>query len=100
MRRESSMQDFKKLKVWQAAHRPTLDVYRAPRSYPREELIAAGSSNELEYQLILGRGLGHLPSPDFVRLIAQLMEVRRMLASLIARVVETNAEGSGDLGAD
>lgn len=115
------MQDFKKLKVWQAAHRLTLDVYRVTRVYPREEFygltrqsressssvptniaegcgrgsrrefgrflrIAAGSANELEYQLILGRDLEYLPSADFARLTGQLTEIRRMLASLIAKV--------------
>jgi four helix bundle protein len=129
------MQDFKKLRVWQAAHRLTLDVYRATGSYPREELyglmrqsressssvptniaegcgrgskrefarflrIAAGSSNELEYQLILGRDLEYLPPPDFIRLTGLLMEVRRMLTALIARVTGPNGGSQCNLGAD
>ena len=32
------MQDFRQLKVWQKAHRVTLDVYEVSRSFPREEL--------------------------------------------------------------
>ncbi|GMU24053.1 MAG: hypothetical protein AMXMBFR13_41300 [Phycisphaerae bacterium] len=129
------MQDFKKLRVWQAAHRLTLDLYRATGSYPGEELyglmrqsresssfvptniaegcgrdskrefarflrIAAGSSNELEYQLILGRDLEYLPPPDFTRLTGQLMEVRRMLTALIARVTGTDGGSPCNLGAD
>ncbi len=31
------MQDFKKLKVWEKAHRLTLDIYRATNAFPREE---------------------------------------------------------------
>src|SRR3989304_2446482 len=39
------MQDFKTLKVWQAAHRLTLDVYRVTRQYPREELYGLTSQS-------------------------------------------------------
>lgn len=31
------MQDFRKLRVWHAAHSPTLLVYRTTRSFPRDE---------------------------------------------------------------
>ena len=31
------MQDFKNLKVWQKAHKLTLDIYTASRSFPKEE---------------------------------------------------------------
>lgn len=31
------MQDFKGLRVWEAAHRLTLDVYQTTAGYPREE---------------------------------------------------------------
>ncbi|HWR73429.1 MAG TPA: four helix bundle protein [Nitrospirota bacterium] len=31
------MKDFRKLKVWQKAHRLTLKVYEASRGFPREE---------------------------------------------------------------
>ena len=32
------MRDFRELLVWQKAHALTLDVYRATKSFPREEL--------------------------------------------------------------
>ena len=48
--------------------------------------IASGSSCELEYQLLLARDLGYLPVADCDRLNGQLIQVRRMLASLISRV--------------
>jgi four helix bundle protein len=31
------MGDFRKLQVWQRAHRLTLDVYRATRAFPKDE---------------------------------------------------------------
>ena len=33
----TTMQDFRKLVVWQKAHRLTLDTYRATTSFPKEE---------------------------------------------------------------
>jgi len=35
--------EFKELKVWQKAHRLTLDAYRATSSFPREELFGITS---------------------------------------------------------
>jgi four helix bundle protein len=37
------MRDFRKLKVWQKAHRLTLAVYAATRTFPREELYGLTS---------------------------------------------------------
>lgn len=37
------MQDLRKLKVWEKAHSLTLDVYRATRSFPREEMYGLTS---------------------------------------------------------
>ena len=31
------MRDFRELKVWQKAHRFTLDIYRATQGFPKEE---------------------------------------------------------------
>ncbi len=56
------------------------------KDFSRFLRIAAGSASELEYQLILGRDLEYLPPPDHLRLIGQVIEVKRMLASLIAKV--------------
>jgi four helix bundle protein len=33
------MQDFRELKIWQRSHRLTLAVYRATRSFPKDELF-------------------------------------------------------------
>jgi four helix bundle protein len=37
------MKDFRDLKVWEKAHRLTLDVYRATSRFPREELYGLTS---------------------------------------------------------
>ncbi len=37
------MKDFKDLKVWSKAHRSTIDVYKATRQFPREELFGITS---------------------------------------------------------
>ncbi len=48
--------------------------------------IGMGSANELEYQLILSKDLGHLEAKSYETLYASVTEVQRMLASLIKRV--------------
>ena len=37
------MQDFRNLRVWQAAHRVTLAIYRATAAFPREETFGLTS---------------------------------------------------------
>ena len=37
------MRDFRELKVWHKAHGLTLDVYRATKSFPKEELYGLTS---------------------------------------------------------
>jgi four helix bundle protein len=41
--------------------------------------IAAGSANELDYQLLLAHDLGYLPIDAYHPLVEQVAEVRRML---------------------
>lgn len=45
--------------------------------------IAIGSASEPEYHLLLARDLRVLRSADYERLCARVVEVKRMLASLI-----------------
>src|SRR4051794_2484989 len=45
-------------------------------------LHSLGSCNELEYDLLLARELGFLPSPVQAKLAGELEAVRRMLSSL------------------
>ena len=48
--------------------------------------ISMGSASELEYQLLLAHDLNYLPNPGYDRLVAQVVEVKRMLSSLMQRV--------------
>lgn len=48
--------------------------------------VAAGSANELEYHLILSRDLGLLNPEEHESFKDRVVEVRKMLASLINRV--------------
>jgi four helix bundle protein len=115
------MQDFRNLKVWERAHALTLDVYKASKSFPREEMygltsqmrrasasiaaniaegscrkgdaefarflqMAAGSASEVEYHLLLSRDSELLERSDFQRLTSQVVEVKRMPASLMQKL--------------
>jgi len=115
------VKDFRGLKVWEKAHRLTLEVYKATRRFPREELfgltsqmrrcstsiaanlaegcgkrgnnefqrylqIASGSASELDYHLLLSRDLQFLSAVDYEALSKELVELRKMLTSLILKV--------------
>ena len=121
------MQDFRKLKVWEKAHRLTLAAYRVTRGFPRDELygltsqirraaasiganiaegccrkgdvefsrflqIAIGSASELEYHLLLARDLEFLKSTDYQQLSEDVVEVKRMLATLLQKLKSPVAE--------
>jgi four helix bundle protein len=48
--------------------------------------IALGSAHELEYHFISARAVGAMPDSDAAPLIAQVIEVRRMLYGLLKRL--------------
>lgn len=48
--------------------------------------IAFGSANETEYALLLSKDLGYLSEESFEMLQNSLIEVKKMLASLIAKI--------------
>ena len=48
--------------------------------------MSMGSASELEYHLLLSRDLDFLPAMEYERLRAQVIEVKRMLASLIRKI--------------
>ena len=54
-------------------------------------LHSLGSLNEVEYDLLLARDLGFLPSVEHARLSALLEEVRRMLSGLIASIEDSTS---------
>ncbi len=66
------MKDFKKLKVWQKAHRLTLDVYKASATFPREELYGLTSQIRLSCLSIpsnIAEGCGRGSDTDFARFL-------------------------------
>ena len=115
------MQDYRKLRVWQKAHRLTLDAYsisphlQHPDAWPvKDQLLKAaisvpsniaegagrgsdadfrrflwhslGSSNEVEYDLLLAKDLGFLPLRLHAGLSGQVQDVRRMLIGLVQTI--------------
>jgi len=48
--------------------------------------IASGSASELDYHLLLSHDLGFLSDADYRKLHQSLLELRRMLTSLIQKV--------------
>jgi four helix bundle protein len=115
------VKDFRDLKVWEKAHRLTLEIYKATSRFPRKELygltsqmrrcgtsiaanlaegcgkrgnnkfqrylqIASGSAGELDYHLLLSRDLQFLSAADYEALAKELVELRKMLTSLILKV--------------
>ncbi len=48
--------------------------------------IAMGSASELEYRVLLARDLGYLPNDGYLQLEPLMVEVKRMLASLIKKL--------------
>ncbi len=52
--------------------------------------MAMGSASELEYQLLLAHDLEYLQNPEYGRLAAQTVEVKRMLSSLMQKVKAVN----------
>jgi len=59
---------------------------RSEGEFGRFLLIAMGSASELAYHLLLAHDLGFIKDAEYVRLDANLAEVRRMLTSLTLKV--------------
>jgi len=52
--------------------------------------MAMGSASELEYQFLLAHDLEYLHSPAYERLTEQVVEVKKMLSSLMQKVKALN----------
>ena len=66
------MQDFRNLKVWQKAHQLVLEVYRATRSYPKEELFSLTSQTRRSAMSVptnIAEGCGRGSDADFTRFL-------------------------------
>ena len=55
--------------------------------------IAMGSASEVQYDLLLARDLSFLSEPDFQQLDNEVIELKRMLATLIRKL---NADSQAD----
>jgi four helix bundle protein len=59
------MRDYRELKVWEKAHRLTLDIYQVTKAFPREEIY--GLQNQMRRSASsvptnLAEGCGRTPS--------------------------------------
>jgi len=66
---------------------------RGNPEFQRFLTIATGSASELEYHFLLARDLGFLSDLDYTRLDNAVVEVKRMLASLVRKVEEDRRTG-------
>lgn len=57
--------------------------------------VAMGSASELDYHLELAHDLEYVKSAEYKALNDSIIEVKRMLASLMSRVDEQRARGRG-----
>jgi four helix bundle protein len=70
------MQDFQNLKVWKRAHKMTLELYRATRSFPKDELYGLTSQIRQASASIganLAEGCGRGSDSDFARFAQMAM---------------------------
>jgi four helix bundle protein len=70
------MQDFRKLSVWQKAHLLALEVYRATRGFPKDELY--GLTSQLRRAAVsvptnIAEGCGRRSDADFARFLSIAM---------------------------
>ena len=94
------MRDFREIKVWEKAHLLTLEIYKATASFPTEGRygltrsadlarflqIGMGSASEVEYHILLAKDLNLLSKKIYDDLNGRVVEVKRMLASLLMKV--------------
>ena len=66
------MRDFKELKVWQKAHKLTLDIYKVTTNFPREEMYGLISQMRRSSSSIptnIAEGCGRKSDADFARFL-------------------------------
>ena len=66
------MQDYRRLRVWQDAHRLTLDVYAAARTFPKTERFGLTSQLQRAAASVpanLAEGCGRGSDADFARFV-------------------------------
>lgn len=78
------MNSYKDLIVWQKSLKLAKEIYRVTELFPKFLSIAFGSTSEIEAQLILAHELEFI-GKDFTVIVDLLIEVRKMLNSMIKR---------------
>lgn len=95
------MKDFRKLTVWQKAHRLTLKVYEATRKFPREELyglIGQMRKSSSSVPMNIAEGCGRGSDLEFGRFLqiamgsASELEYQLILARDLTYFDETEYE--------
>ncbi|HME33424.1 MAG TPA: four helix bundle protein [Terriglobales bacterium] len=66
---------------------------RTQLEFARFVQIAFGSASEVEYELLLAHDLGFISDDGYERLKSGVVEIKRMLNSLL-RTIQTDARGS------
>jgi four helix bundle protein len=59
---------------------------RSDKEFGRFLRVAFGSATELEYHLIMGNEIGAISYADFEPMLAQVIDVKKMLTGLINRL--------------
>lgn len=66
------MKDFRQLKVWEKTHQLTLEVYKAPATFPKEErygLISQLRRASVSIPTNIAEGCGRNTDADFARFL-------------------------------
>jgi four helix bundle protein len=63
---------------------------KAEKGFARFLGYSLGSASELEHHLIVARDIQAISEPDFTTTVDQVIDVRKMLHGLIAKLEETN----------
>src|SRR6266545_5951281 len=70
------MKDFRQLKVWEKSHQLALEIYKATKNFPKEELYGLTSQLRLSSMSIptnIAEGCGRFTDADFARFLQMAM---------------------------
>ena len=91
------MQDYKKLKVWERAHRLTLEIYKATNKFPKSEIYGLTSqmrSSSASIPTNIAEGTGRNSQAEFCRFLhismgsAHEVEYQMLLARDLGFITE------------
>jgi len=70
------MKNFRNMKVWEKAHKLTIETYKVTKNYPKDELYGITSQMRRSSASIptnIAEGCGRLTDPDFARFLTIAM---------------------------